>query len=1557
MSVKLSQNDYLKILKNAITSLKPTGSNGFEGLLAKCLNDLTGKIFRLAGSGSQHGIDGASYDNSIHLTFEGKLYTGRIRPNDIKNKVFDIVESGIPPNLWMLCATTEIKEQLEKSVRNVCDKNSIHHLILDWPSSTNTPPLATLCAMSRTVVLNFFKSNTQDESIDFKKVETALQKIESDKQYLSEKEKILSLLNEPTLGLPLAYDKNKEWLNSVVSNESESRLEFGQNLAVKQSNNLMRLTLMDSLIKGFSICNDLTKPLAEKIDDDKKEIVNDIITILGNEGSGKSWLFVNSWIKFNSESTLLLMFSANNFSDFNNSKNVKKLIVRQLIKQTMDEDSEFKEKRWDNVLNNWKNKNKLDNSNNTVPNIIVYIDGLNEYPNHQWVIWIEVINRFLSKINGILAISCRKEFFETNILPKNRKLKKSEIIVPEWTIPELEEILETKHIKIDKLNQKVINALRNPRLLAIALDLFSNQKIQSLNDMSPSRLLFEHLLAHLIRHSQINTADELKFHLSEVAKGIINRKKTNDKADLSFNTLSKDDNPLTKSLTNILEGRYIEFLPDDITRYRLKDDGLILALALLIISNMKESIRNNLDISNSLTAIIEPISSLDIAADVVIAAIEISSIDDNTPNAITIELIHEFLLKIQNLKENMYEVFVSITRNRTKLLMDVLFKISISDLYYRNSNLLVSALCDVRKDNSCWKIMKKEINNWLSYYSLKPSMRMARTMSQNKSKKDIGKIRETEKQKLENKINSMSEFESNFKNKFMQQNDKLDTTKLVRNSFQLLSGMPLTAHVEYLVAWKFGQSINPIMFSIDDEFKHLIQFNNCDWKETRSKFLDVTSFLNETSTSSSGKWALASILWALATEKDSLYAHKITKELTKDRKDFKGFSLKEKYCDSDPCEPNSIQPNNLKPTIEKYNNLLNKTLFQSFNISSEDRYFRDVNAAMARFKPKLAIKKYRVIFKNLLNLQGRNLYSLCHHLQQCNSLILDDLNKKLIEKAQMLSKELNLQDENTNEEQASLQYLIKLILPNLNGTKQLEFLISLDTQGSGGPLLSQFNLYKVANKNILERSFQNVVNVQIENKIITLLMFARYSNTEITEKTKLIIEKLIYHKNKSITREVMNLASKYPLMFKNIIKVVVENNWNANRLDPRNDSREIYFGSRILILAEKYGYISVNKIFKRLPLNGMGFIASRLTKNQTVRLASLIGNTINKLISNNKLYQLNEIDNDMSQNRPPLLEVGKALDSKTSLEMLGQKENQDKINFSWNKFNNYLEGLSNNESYLVLDSLDRKTINICIDNAPDLVRSWVNSILNKEPNHLHHIRNIGFCIAECLSKKEINQSVRLFKHLALGSSTITQIFGIAKIPQSSWSIWNSNDNDKLNKFRMNYLSLITNDQELFIEILTANIHEKNKLIEGFVNKLICSNKPINIARAITVCGLGVDSSLSTKIITKFNNAKGLIGNATKAAIFAYERNQWAEHWYKKMDRAQTKAEFWKFSVLFLKVVDARFEVWKIKFIPQTKFMSEYWPNLLDAYKNRIKKLTTQREKKLFGQEKPEDYFL
>ncbi len=60
---------------------RPLGERGFEGLIGAALHEISGVPFRLAGGGSQFGVDGKPVYEGDAICFEGKRYDSKV-PRD-----------------------------------------------------------------------------------------------------------------------------------------------------------------------------------------------------------------------------------------------------------------------------------------------------------------------------------------------------------------------------------------------------------------------------------------------------------------------------------------------------------------------------------------------------------------------------------------------------------------------------------------------------------------------------------------------------------------------------------------------------------------------------------------------------------------------------------------------------------------------------------------------------------------------------------------------------------------------------------------------------------------------------------------------------------------------------------------------------------------------------------------------------------------------------------------------------------------------------------------------------------------------------------------------------------------------------------------------------------------------------------------------------------------------------------------------------------------------------------------------------------------------------------
>ena len=123
-------------LRAAVRKLKPTGPDGFEGLVAAVLTDLTKRTFALASSGSQHGKDGQSALDDGAIAFEGKLYEDSVAKDQILSKITEIAadEEG-QTELWILASTGPVSTQHINTAKKAGRKLAVAVRVLAWPET------------------------------------------------------------------------------------------------------------------------------------------------------------------------------------------------------------------------------------------------------------------------------------------------------------------------------------------------------------------------------------------------------------------------------------------------------------------------------------------------------------------------------------------------------------------------------------------------------------------------------------------------------------------------------------------------------------------------------------------------------------------------------------------------------------------------------------------------------------------------------------------------------------------------------------------------------------------------------------------------------------------------------------------------------------------------------------------------------------------------------------------------------------------------------------------------------------------------------------------------------------------------------------------------------------------------------------------------------------------------------------------------------------------------------------------------------------------------------
>ena len=264
-----AHEDRLKRLKEILRILKPSGEDGFEGVIRVALSHICGVPFRLAKSGTQFGIDGAAVHAEDAICFEGKRYDDEPPPREVVIKIDDLCRHKNEADLlWILACTAPISTQLADRLREKGAREGIEILILDW---TGDPPLLAV-ALAKAGTRAKEKIAALSGKVTEDELEGILRAIRRQAGFKVQVDRILSRLNAPETATIRAAATNRKWFADRFRDTHQARLDLGQPLAP------------NAVEVPYGKRDDLVSHAVAQLESDEPVI------LLGGEGSGKSWL-------------------------------------------------------------------------------------------------------------------------------------------------------------------------------------------------------------------------------------------------------------------------------------------------------------------------------------------------------------------------------------------------------------------------------------------------------------------------------------------------------------------------------------------------------------------------------------------------------------------------------------------------------------------------------------------------------------------------------------------------------------------------------------------------------------------------------------------------------------------------------------------------------------------------------------------------------------------------------------------------------------------------------------------------------------------------------------------------------------------------------------------------------------------------------------------------------------------------------------------------------------------------------------------------------------------
>jgi len=1512
-------------LKSALLSLPATGEKGFEGLIGATLREISGVPFRLARSGSQFGVDGMPAYEGDTICFEGKRYDGTVPRNEVLSKIAELSIHGTETDIWVLGATSQIGSQLADAARLLGSKNGIFVMILDW-SETDLPPFAVALAMGETRVQEFLKSNiSNDETL--RKALAALEAVRSSQDFAPHADRIRAQCNEPAVGWTLAQRANTDWLNDAFSSRGRAKTKFGQPLSpgdTDTANVRQRTTLTDKLHPYLTATPDET-----------------VVCILGGEGHGKSWIVVQSWLIL-AHKPLMVFMSPDDFAETAGQNNVVDLLIAKLIKQTGDVVTATTIERWRRRLGQWRSRPATDS-----PRLIVIIDGVNQRPKFDWARIIEIIGDDLNQLGGRLIVTARTPYFRGRI--KGRlSVRFTEISVPEWTEPERDEILTGHGIKASDLHPAVAISLRNPRLLGIALELMDKADVTNFEELSVSRLLFEHIRMSERDAPLPQPVQEFARQLQKHAQEIMSRVKAKKQYDLN---IFEDD------MGAVADGRFYQAVDGDPTRYSLKDDGLTLALGFSVIDRLRTVQRNDRNLDAEIDAILEPIAALDDTADVILAALTVTAADEFYEQDIAASLVKGFAA-LQNPDQAKFFAFAGLAKSRPQGFMDAACGLSLTGSHQPNFDWIQEALIIAGSNGQAWRKMADTVHLWLSVYSLSPERGTFSHPARDSNEK-VQEEREKNSEKIKDKIQALSANER----AILENLPKVegDLSRLSRLALFLLAGKSLAPFAKSLLNWSFSFALNSDHAAPYKEFIHLVSLNRTDWSQTRAALLEVSAPLRDTDVSTTGKWTLVNILRATGHSEDDKEAQSLVGDLTKDWPPFEGWRLIDKYCATDPCDPVSEKPDNVTRTAEQYAAIDVSKLRQSMGQASEDYFFNMARPGMARFKPEVAVAKHREFAADVLNRAGFPLRQGLLELRQHNALLTIKEARELIKKRDE-AKTIDTANGLSNKDTWIVsQYQLLLAFPFLTAREQAEILLS--NEADENILLDLIYLAKLLGEKEFESLLGTAWSEDNERKQYLLLRLTKCASAQLSTDARTHLAALFRSESERVRAQALRVIAQSS--DEELLCLVAESDWKATDTETENGF-EVWYGSLALLEAAVKGLIAHDEALDRISARLYGRAAAMLDAGAVLEIARRIDASINQAAGLNDDFVAPDIEIQVHPSdlyEPSMFSVSERSsepkDIKEAMQRLSESseafEQRQRRNYS--AFLEFKANLTQAKARIILDHISLKEFATVVATAEELSDRWHGLFMSITEAKLPALHNLILLLAHALGSKMPDKAEELFRRVKDSKPLVRFTFGRAGVQLDAMATWAGVRSPVLDNLRFARLDRAGCDHDLSLEVLAALLCGQQELLTAYITAKLRKDEPAIVSCGIMVAGFSDQSEFNDEILKRYEFSAGLIGDAQKAAKYAYERNVWAQYWFEKMCQTDENTDFWHYAILFSKIVDGRFAVWRSNYEKKGSPIQSFGPAVDSRLKNRFARWENHRNKKLFGSDAPASIFL
>lgn len=660
----IDPND-LDALKSIVQEHEP--AKDFEHLVAALIGELIGTGVAVAKSGFQHGGDaGTTGRQQRFLRIECKRYrdTTSLNERELLGEMDHAFARDPALEVWILAATREVSEQLEKALSSKGEAQGVPVLVLDWKSH-ETPTLAVLMA-SNPVLLESFLGQRASR-IAARMLPEASHLIDRLKLDLTAWKIGTSALRR------LAWTR----INEIWEEPRQSLAHFGQNVSGGAKPIVHRTHLLQKLDDWWSAPPGTGSPAC----------------INGLFGVGKTWA-VTDWLMQRSDSlpgVLLVPASALPGVSLGSAYAVKTFLAQRLQELTHVRDVEHWRNRLERILLRPESEGCA---------LLLVLDGMSQQPGVQWMDLFTVMqaDEFRGRIRVIATT--RTHHFES-YLSRLRGLvdQAIEIKVDVYDSEqggEFDQMLKLHGLTRADVHPDLHNLARNPRLFDLVIR-FRSRLVDG-GTVTLHKLLWEYGRDTAGESmSRALSGPEWEEWLQAAAEKLRDGVRTYTTKELSefAGRPYLDDRAIYQRLSDIIDTPFVKARLD--RTLELTPEFVAHALGATAVSLLASAESNDRDLLESVLAQwLDPIAGLDQRADILLAAVAIA-LESGPPRPL-LGVLTAAWLQTQNLAHTHIREAHLLAPEMPEALLDTI-ELSNRHTHVASQYSAVSALREVDRDN------------------------------------------------------------------------------------------------------------------------------------------------------------------------------------------------------------------------------------------------------------------------------------------------------------------------------------------------------------------------------------------------------------------------------------------------------------------------------------------------------------------------------------------------------------------------------------------------------------------------------------------------------------------------------------------------------------------------------------------------------------------------------------------------------------------------------------------------------------------------------------------